>query len=157
MGQEELTFLMQITSRRKMITGVVDFGISQEKWSNFSKVHLLKGRDSQIWKVRPKKVVLFPEIDRTKKSLLPTRPHKSNVYVNIYFLFQKTHKTKIFPLANLFVRQVFIQAVVLMSVFERRLSFWMLYFVENDHKIILQKGKVVWRHCKLFGGPMAEL
>ena len=31
MGQEELTFLMQITSRRKMITGVVDFGISQEK------------------------------------------------------------------------------------------------------------------------------
>ena len=121
-----------------------------------SKVHLLKGRDSQIWKVRPKRVVLFPEIDRMKKSLLPTRPHKSTAYVNVYFLFQKT-QTKIFPLANLFVRQVFIQAVVLMSVFERRLSFRMSYFVENDRKIILQKGKVVWRHCKLFGGPTAEL
>ena len=37
--------------------------------------------------------------------LSPTRPHKSNLYENIYFLFQKAHKeTKKFPLANLFAR-----------------------------------------------------
>ena len=46
---------------------------------------------------RLKKVVLFPEIGRMKKFLSPTHPHKSNVYVNIYFLFQKnTHKQKKF-------------------------------------------------------------
>ena len=33
--------------------------------------------------------------------------------------------------------QGFIQAVLLMSVFEGRLSFWMLYLEKNDHKIIL--------------------
>ena len=39
-----------------------------------------------------------------EKFLSPTRPHKSNMYVNIYFLFQKyTHTNKKFPLANLFV------------------------------------------------------
>ena len=38
---------------------------------------------------RPKKVVLFLEIGRVKKFLSPTRPHKSNEYETIYFLFQK--------------------------------------------------------------------
>ena len=38
----------------------------------------------------------------------------------------------------LFSKQGFIQAVLLMSVFERRLSHRILYFVKNDHKIILQ-------------------
>ena len=33
--------------------------------------------------------------------------------------------------------QGFIQAVLLMLIFEKRLSFRMLYFVEKDHKIIL--------------------
>ena len=54
--------------------------------------------------IRSKKVVLFPEIDWVKKILSPTRPHMSNVYKNIYFLFQKTHAKKKFPLANLFLR-----------------------------------------------------
>ena len=36
--------------------------------------------------------------------------------------------------------QGFIQADLLISVFERRLSFRMLYFVKNNHKIILQGG-----------------
>ena len=35
-------------------------------------------------------------------------------------------------------RQWFIQAVLLMSVFERRFSFGMLYSMKNSHKIILQ-------------------
>ena len=35
-------------------------------------------------------------------------------------------------------KQCFIQAVLLLSVFERRLSFWISYFMKNDHKIILQ-------------------
>ena len=44
---------------------------------------------------KTKKVVLFPEISRVKFFLLPPRPHKSNVYENIYFLFQKnTHTNK---------------------------------------------------------------
>ena len=34
--------------------------------------------------------------------------------------------------------QWFIQAVLLMSLFEKRLSFWMLYFLENNHEIILK-------------------
>ena len=43
-----------------------------------------------------KKVVLFPEIGQVKIFLSPTRPHKSNVYENIYFLFQEnTHIKKI--------------------------------------------------------------
>ena len=37
--------------------------------------------------------------------------------------------------------QGFIQAVLLMSIFERRLSFQMLYFMKNDHKITPQKGE----------------
>ena len=42
-----------------------------------------------------KKVVLFPKIGRVNFFLSPTRPHKSNVYENIYFLFQKnTHTNK---------------------------------------------------------------
>ena len=41
-----------------------------------------------------KKVVLFPEIGRVNFFLSPTRPHKSNVYENIYFLFPKKHTTK---------------------------------------------------------------
>ena len=39
--------------------------------------------------------------------------------------------------------QGFIQAVLLISVFERRLSFRMLYFVKKDHKIILQNSGVL--------------
>ena len=34
--------------------------------------------------------------------------------------------------------QGFIQAVLPMSIFEKRLSFRMVYFMKNDHKIILQ-------------------
>ena len=37
------------------------------------------------------KVVLFLEISHVKIFLSPTYPLKSNVYQNIYFLFQKTH------------------------------------------------------------------
>ena len=49
--------------------------------------------------IRPKKIGLV------KNFLSPTHPHKSNVYENIYFLFQKTcTQTKKFVLANLFVR-----------------------------------------------------
>ena len=32
----------------------------------------------------------------------------------------------------------FIQVLLLMSVFEQRLSFWMLYFMKNGHKIIMK-------------------
>ena len=45
----------------------------------------------------PKKIVLFLEIDRVKFFLSPNRPHQSNVYENIYFLFRKnTHTNKKF-------------------------------------------------------------
>ena len=48
--------------------------------------------------IKKKKVVLFPEICRVKIFLSPTLPHMSNVYENIYFLFQKnTRKQKNFP------------------------------------------------------------
>ena len=49
---------------------------------------------------------MFPEIGRVKIFLSPTRPHKSNVYENIYLLFLKKMQTqaKKFPLENLFVR-----------------------------------------------------
>ena len=49
---------------------------------------------------------MFPEIGRVKNFLSPTRPHKSNVYENIYLLFLKKMQTqaKKFPLENLFVR-----------------------------------------------------
>ena len=51
--------------------------------------------DNNSLTIRPKKVVLFPEIGHVKIFLSPTRPHKSNVYENIYFLFQKnTHTNK---------------------------------------------------------------
>ena len=54
---------------------------------------------------RPKKVILFPKIDRVKNFLSTTRPHKSNVYENIFFVSKThTHKQTKFPLANLFVR-----------------------------------------------------
>ena len=46
--------------------------------------------------VRPKKVVLFLEIGWVKMFLSPTRPHKSNVYENIYiyFYFKKMQTSK---------------------------------------------------------------
>ena len=44
--------------------------------------------------VRPKKVVLFPEIGRAKIFLSPTRPHKSKVYENIYIYFFISKKTQ---------------------------------------------------------------
>ena len=47
--------------------------------------------------IKKKKVVLFPEICRVKIFLSPTLPDMSNVYENIYFLFQKnTRKQKNF-------------------------------------------------------------
>ena len=52
--------------------------------------------------VRPKKLVLFPEIGQAEFFLSRHHPHKSNVYENMYFLFQKTThiQTKKFRLAN---------------------------------------------------------
>ena len=44
--------------------------------------------------IRPKKVVLFPEIGCVKIILSLTRPHMSNVYHNIFILFQKNTQTK---------------------------------------------------------------
>ena len=44
----------------------------------------------KIQHIRPKKVVLFPEISRVKKNLSLTRPH-SQICIRIYiFLFQRT-------------------------------------------------------------------
>ena len=40
-----------------------------------------------------KKVVLFPEIGQVNKILSPTLPHKSNVFENIYLVFQKNTQT----------------------------------------------------------------
>ena len=55
-------------------------------------------------KLRPKKVVLFPEIGRVKFFLSFTRLRKSSVYENIYILFQKTHtQTKKIPTSK-FIR-----------------------------------------------------
>ena len=45
--------------------------------------------------IRPKKVVLFPEIGCVKIILSLTRPHMSNVYDNIFILFQKNINKKI--------------------------------------------------------------
>ena len=39
------------------------------------------------------KIVLPPEISWVKIFLSPTRPHKSNVSENIYFLFQRNRHT----------------------------------------------------------------
>ena len=44
--------------------------------------------------VRPKKVVLFLEIGWVKMFLSPTRPHKSNVYENIYIYIFISKKYK---------------------------------------------------------------
>ena len=52
--------------------------------------------------------------------------------------------------------QGFIQAVSLTSIFLRKWRFQMLYFVKNDHKIILQWRWGVWRQCKLCDGSMTE-
>ena len=54
-------------------------------------------------------LIVFKSCQAKKKVvkifLLPTLPHKSNVYENIYFLFQKnTHTNNKFPAANLLVR-----------------------------------------------------
>ena len=54
--------------------------------------------------IRPKKVVLFPEIGCVKIILSLIRPHMSNVYDNIFILFQKNTQTKNFPVASLFVQ-----------------------------------------------------
>ena len=66
-----------------------------------------------------KNLVLFPEIDRVDIFLSPTRPHKSNVYENIYFLFQK--KTNKFPPVNLCVQ---IYVFFLQKIKDRALCFW---------------------------------
>ena len=39
---------------------------------------------------------------------------------------------------QLYIDQAFIQAVLLMSVFEQRLSFLMFYFMTNNHKPIVK-------------------
>ena len=67
-----------------------------------------------------KKVLLCPEIGQVKKCLSPIRPHKSNMYENIYFLFQKNTQTKKFPQANLFVQ---IYVFSLQKVKDRPLCF----------------------------------
>ena len=54
--------------------------------------------------IRPKKVVLFSEIGCVKILLSLTRPPMSNVYDNIFILFQKNTQTKKFPVASLFVQ-----------------------------------------------------
>ena len=61
-----------------------------------------------IHNVGPKKVVLFPKIGQVKNFLSPTCLRKSNVYENIYILFEKTHtQTKQSPVANLFCTNFF--------------------------------------------------
>ena len=54
--------------------------------------------------IRPKRVVLFPEIGCVKILLSLTLPHMSNVYDNIFILFQKNTQTIKFPVASLFVQ-----------------------------------------------------
>ena len=59
-----------------------------------------------------KKVVLFPEIGWVKIVLSPTRPRKSDVYENIYFLFQKNIHTNKKNSTSEFVRtnlRIFLQ------------------------------------------------
>ena len=52
-------------------------------------------KQNHTTEAKKKRVVLFPEICRVKNFLSPTCPHKSNVYENIHFLFQKkTHTNK---------------------------------------------------------------
>ena len=57
-------------------------------------------RGSGIFSIRPKRkkqLALFLEIGQAKIFLWLTRPHKSNVYENIYFVSKKhTHKQKNF-------------------------------------------------------------
>ena len=62
------------------------FTISQF-WAKLLKI----SKNRIFWELRPKQVVLFPEFGLINIFLSPTRPHKLNVYENIYFLFQKTH------------------------------------------------------------------
>ena len=47
------------------------------------------------------KVVLFLRIGHVKILLSPTRPHKSNVYENTYFLFQNFFVFIFFPVKKL--------------------------------------------------------
>ena len=56
--------------------------------------------------MRPKKVVLFPEISQVNIFLSPTHWHKSNVYESNYFQFKKkhTHTHTQISLANLFIQ-----------------------------------------------------
>ena len=49
--------------------------------------------------------------------------------------------------------QGFIQAVLLISVFERRLSLQMLYFVKSKNCTMKVEA---WMHSKFCGGSMAE-
>ena len=106
----------------------------------FLRAHLQQGI------FRPKKKVdLFREIGRVKFLLSPTRPHESNVYENIYFLFQKkTHtQTKKLPLANLFVR---IYVFSLQTITGRALCF-------STKKSAV---RVVFK-CKLYSKSLIEL
>ena len=53
--------------------------------------------------------------------------------------------------------QAFIQALLLMPIFEQRLSFLMFYFMKNDHKIIVKyrRGRGQ-RYCKLHSALIVE-
>ena len=74
-----------------------------DKCSYLSHLHTWSPVNRLIWFTLGQKKVLFQEFGRVKIFLSPTRSHKSNVYENIYFLFQKNILAK-FALANLFVR-----------------------------------------------------
>ena len=62
-------------------------------------------RDTCYFCKAKKKSFLFSGNRPRENFLSPTRPHKSNVFENIYFLFQKTHtQTNKILLANSFVQ-----------------------------------------------------
>ena len=62
-------------------------------------------RDTCFFCKAKKKSFLFSGNRPRENFLSPTRPHKSNVFENIYFLFQKTHtQTNKILLANSFVQ-----------------------------------------------------
>ena len=80
---------------------------SKTPWITLSNRHILihitmmykddSSPNNDEGKTKAKKVVLFLKIGLVKTFLSSTRWHKSNVYENIYFLFQKnTHKQKKF-------------------------------------------------------------
>ena len=81
-----------------------------------------------LYRIRPKKVVLFPEIGRVKFFLLPT-VRISQMCMRIYiFCFKKQTQTKKFPLANLFVG---IYVFLLQSITDRAVKFMKKIFCDR--------------------------